>query len=202
MKLIVVPAPTFFVEEDKIITALFEEGLDILHLRKPETPAMYAERLLTLIPEKYHRRIVTHEHFYLKEEFDLMGIHLNSRNPKEPHDYSGHVSCTCHSIEELNNKKHFYDYLFMSPIYDCITKEGILSGYTPEELRQAGKDKIIDSKVMALGGITPENILEVKDFGFGGAVILGNLWNKFNACTDRDYLEVIRHFKKLKKMAD
>ncbi|RGM44359.1 MULTISPECIES: thiamine phosphate synthase [Bacteroides] len=202
MKLIVVTAPTFFVEEDKIITALFEEGLDILHLRKPETPAMYAERLLTLIPEKYHRRIVTHEHFYLKEEFDLMGIHLNSRNPKEPHDYSGHVSCTCHSIEELNNKKHFYDYLFMSPIYDCITKEGILSGYTPEELRQAGKDKIIDSKVMALGGITPENILEVKDFGFGGAVILGNLWNKFNACTDRDYLEVIRHFKKLKKMAD
>ena len=165
MKLIVVTAPTFFVEEDKIITALFEEGLDILHLRKPETPAMYAERLLTLIPEKYHRRIVTHEHFYLKEEFDLMGIHLNSRNPKEPHDYSGHVSCTCHSIEELNNKKHFYDYLFMSPIYDCITKEGILSGYTPEELRQAGKDKIIDSKVMALGGITPENILEVKDFG-------------------------------------
>lgn len=202
MKLIVVTAPTFFVEEDKIITALFEEGLDILHLRKPETPAMYAERLLTLIPEKYHRRIVTHEHFYLKEEFDLMGIHLNSRNPKEPHDYSGHVSCTCHSIKELNNKKHFYDYLFMSPIYDCITKEGILSGYTPEELRQAGKDKIIDSKVMALGGITPENILEVKDFGFGGAVILGNLWNKFNACTDRDYLEVIRHFKKLKKMAD
>ena len=202
MKLIVVTAPTFFVEEDKIITALFEEGLDILHLRKPETPAMYAERLLTLIPEKYHRRIVTHEHFYLKEEFDLMGIHLNSRNPKEPHDYSGHVSCTCHSIEELNNKKHFYDYLFMSPIYDCITKEGILSGYTPEELRQAGKDKIIDSKVMALGGITPKNILEVKDFGFGGAVILGNLWNKFNACTDRDYLEVIRHFKKLKKMAD
>ena len=80
MKLIVVTAPTFFVEEGKIITALFEEGLDI-HLRKPETPAMYSERLLTLIPEKYHRRIVTHEHFYLKEEFDLMGIHLNTRNP-------------------------------------------------------------------------------------------------------------------------
>ena len=89
MKLIVVTAPTFFVEEDKIITALFEEGLDILHLRKPETPAMYSERLLTLIPEKYHKRIITHEHFYLQEEFNLMGIHLNARNPKEPHDYSG-----------------------------------------------------------------------------------------------------------------
>ena len=56
MKLIVVTTPTFFVEEDKIITALFEEGLDILHLRKPETPAMYSERLLTLIPEKCRTR--------------------------------------------------------------------------------------------------------------------------------------------------
>lgn len=202
MKLIVVTAPTFFVEEDKIITALFEEGLDILHLRKPETPAMYSERLLTLIPEKYHKRIITHEHFYLQEEFSLMGIHLNTRNPKEPHDYSGHISCTCHSLDEVRNKKHFYDYLFLSPIYNCITKSGVTSGFTAEELRQAGKSKVIDSRVMALGGITPDNILEIKDYGFGGAVVMGDLWNKFNACTDRDYLEVICHFKKLKKMAD
>ena len=202
MKLIVVTAPTFFVEEDKIITALFEEGLDILHLRKPETPAMYSERLLTLIPQKYHKRIITHEHFYLQEEFSLMGIHLNTRNPKEPHDYSGHISCTCHSLDEVRNKKHFYDYLFLSPIYNCITKTGVTSGFTAEELRQAEKSKIIDSKVMALGGITSDNILEIKDYGFGGAVIIGDLWNKFNACTDRDYLEVIRHFKKLKEMAD
>ena len=134
MKLIVVTTPTFFVEEDKIITALFEEGLDILHLRKPETPAMYSERLLTLIPEKYHRRIVTHEHFYLKEEFNLMGIHLNARNPSEPHDYAGHVSCSCHSVEEVKNRKHFYDYIFMSPIYDSISKVNYYSTYTAEEL--------------------------------------------------------------------
>ena len=178
MKLIVVTAPTFFVEEDKIITALFEEGLDILHLRKPETPAMYSERLLTLIPQKYHKRIITHEHFYLQEEFSLMGIHLNTRNPKEPHDYSGHISCTCHSLDEVRNKKHFYDYLFLSPIYNCITKTGVTSGFTAEELRQAEKSKIIDSKVMALGGITSDNILEIKDYGFGGAVIMGDLWNK------------------------
>ena len=202
MKLIVVTAPTFFVEEDKIITALFEEGLDILHLRKPETPAMYSERLLTLIPEKYHKRIITHEHFYLQEEFSLMGIHLNTRNPKEPHDYSGHISCTCHSLDEVQNKKQVYDYLFLRAIYNWITKSGVTSGFTAEELRQAGKSKVIDRRVMALGGITPDNILEIKDYGFGGAVVMGDLWNKFNACTDRDYLEVIRHLKKLKKMAD
>lgn len=202
MKLIVVTAPTFFVEEDQIITALFEEGLDILHLRKPETPAMYSERLLTLIPSIYHKRIVTHEHFYLQEEFKLMGIHLNARNPNEPHDYSGNVSCTCHSLNELQSKKHFYDYVFLSPVYDCITKQGISAGFTAEELRKAGKERLIDNKVMALGGITPDNILEIKDYGFGGAVVMGDIWNKFNACTDHDYLEVIRHFKRLKQMAD
>ena len=27
--------PTYFVEEDKILSALFEEGLDMLHINKP-----------------------------------------------------------------------------------------------------------------------------------------------------------------------
>ena len=67
MKLIVVTAPTFFVEEDKILTTLFDEGLDILHLRKPDTAPVYAERLLTLIPEKYHIRIVDHGHLNLNK---------------------------------------------------------------------------------------------------------------------------------------
>ena len=52
MKLILITTPTYFVEEDKILTTLFDEGLDILHLRKPDTAPVYAERLLTLIPEK------------------------------------------------------------------------------------------------------------------------------------------------------
>lgn len=51
MKLIVITRPTYFVEEDKILTALFEEGLEILHLRKTDSTPVYAERLLTLIPE-------------------------------------------------------------------------------------------------------------------------------------------------------
>ena len=51
MKLIVATSPTFFVEEDKILTALFEEGLDLLHIRKPNTQSVYLERLLRLIPK-------------------------------------------------------------------------------------------------------------------------------------------------------
>lgn len=202
MKLIVITSPTFFVEEDKIITVLFEEGLDVLHLRKPETSAMYSERLLTLIPKKFHHKIVTHEHFYLKEEFQLMGIHLNSRNPKEPHDYAGHLSCSCRTIEEVAKKKHFYDYVFLKSMYESEENGGKLSTFTAEEIRLAAKQGVIDTEVMAFGGITPENILEVKDYGFGGAVIMNDLWSKFDPCNDRNFNEIITHFKMLKEMAD
>lgn len=202
MKLITITSPHFFVEEDKIITLLFEEGLDVLHLRKPETSAMYSERLLTLIPEKYHKRIVTHEHFYLKEEFSLMGIHLNQRNPKEPHDYAGHVSCSCRTIEEVRKRKHFYDYVFLKGIYDSDPEHNNFMTFSAEELRKANKEGIINNDVMAFGGISPENILEVKDLGFGGAVIMNDIWNKFDVCNDTDFSGIINHFRLLKEMAD
>jgi thiamine-phosphate pyrophosphorylase len=42
----------------------------------------------------------------------------------------------------------------------------------------------------------------VKKYGFGGAAILGALWNKFDLCTTNNYDDLIEHFKKLKKLAD
>ena len=202
MKLILITPPTYFVEEDKIITALFEEGLDILHLRKPDTAPMYAERLLTLIPEQYHKRIVVHGHFYLKDEFNLKGIHLNHRNPNIPENYKGHISRSCHSLEEIKEHKRQCDYMLLSPVFDSISKKDYHANYTPEEIRKAHKAGIIDKKVIALGGIDTDNIRQVKDYGFGGAAILGALWNRFDTCCDSDYSLLIDHFKKLKKLAD
>ena len=111
MKLILITTPEYFVEEDQILNALFEEGLDTLHLRKPGTEAVYAERLLTLIPEKYHKKIVIHDHFYLCNEYKLKGIHLNSRNPIAPDNYSGHISASCHTLEEVQEDKKTCEYV-------------------------------------------------------------------------------------------
>ena len=202
MKLIVITSPNYFVEEDKIITALFEEGLDILHLRKPDTAPIYAERLLSLIPEQYHKRIVVHENFYLKDEYKLKGVHLNSRNPHLPGNSKGHISRSCHSLEEVKEHKKNCDYVFLSPVFDSISKKDYHANYTPEEIRKAHKSGIIDKKVIALGGIDVDNIRQVKSYGFGGAAIMGALWNKFDSCMDRDFDLVIEHFKKLKKLID
>ena len=202
MKLILMTPPSYFVEEDKIITALFEEGLDILHLRKPNTAPMYAERLLTLIPEQYHKRIVVHGHFYLKDEYKLKGIHLSERNPNIPGNYKGHISRSCHTLEELKANKKGHDYLFFNPIFDDISKLSYQGSYTPEEIRKAHKAGIIDKKVIALGRIDADNIKQVKDYGFGGAAVQGGIWDKFDTCCNRDYACLIEHFKKLKTLAD
>lgn len=202
MKLIVITTPTYFVEEDKIITALFDEGLEILHLRKPGTPPVYAERLLTLIPEKYHKRIVVHDHFYLKEEYRLKGIHLSNRNPVIPDGYVGHVSASCHTLDEVVADKSICDYVFLSPIFDSISKEGYASAFTPEAIREAASKGIIDKRVVALGGVNDENLLRVKDFGFGGAAVLGALWSRFDVANDYNYQDLIAYFKVLQRLAD
>ena len=62
MKLVLMTKPSFFVEEDKIIATLFNEGLDNLHLYKPGSAPFYSERLLTLLPDEYYRKITVHDH--------------------------------------------------------------------------------------------------------------------------------------------
>lgn len=202
MKLIVITTPTFFTEEHEILNALFEEGMEYLHLRKPHTEAIYSERLLSLIPEQYHKRIITHDHFYLKEEFNLLGIHLNHRNPEIPDKYSGHISCSCHSIDDVKRRKALCSYVFLSPVFDSISKSGYNSNYSDLELLRASKEGVIDRKVMALGGISLDNIQRAKDLGFGGAAVLGDLWNQFDPYTSANYKDLIAHFKKLKKAAE
>lgn len=203
MKLILVTTPNYFVEEDKILTALFEEGLDLLHLCKPSTAPMFAERLLTLIPEQYHKRIVVHGHFYLKEEFGLRGIHLSERNKQVPENYKGHISSTCHSFDEISANKASNDYLILSPIFD---NEGIMQHHAPilakDMMRNASRLGHIDKRVMAFGGINMTNIPEIKDLGFGGAVVMNGLWNCFDACQDSDYHILIEQFRRLKKLCD
>ncbi len=202
MKLIVITTPTFFTEEDQILTALFEEGLEYLHLRKPDTEAIYSERLLTLIPQQYHKRIIIHDHFYLTKEFNLMGIHLNHRNPEIPTGYKGNISCSCHSIEDVKRRKNPCDYVFLSPIFDSISKNNYNSAYTRTQLLQAAKAGIIDRKVIALGGVNANNLLHVKELGFGGAAVLGDMWSRFDPFKTICYKEIIEHFKKLKNLAE
>ena len=202
MKLIVMTKPTFFVEEDKILANLFEEGLENLHLYKPGASPMYSERLLTLLGEDYHNKITVHGHFYLKEEYRLKGIHIDDAHTEPPTGYKGNISRTCHMIEELKEAKKRSNYVFLHSIFDSQTNADEKASFTMETLKNAAKEGLIDKKVYALGGMNLDTIKAVKDLGFGGIVICGDLWNRFNIHNEIDYKALLNHFTKLRKTLD
>ena len=199
MKLIVMTKPTFFVEEDKILANLFEEGLENLHLYKPGAAPMFSERLLTLLGDDYHHKITVHVHFYLKEEYRLKGIHIDDAFTEPPAGYRGNVTRTCHAISELKEAKRHSNYVFLHSIFDSQTNADEKQSFTREELEAAAKQGLIDKKVYALGGMNLDNVKEAKALGFGGIVICGDLWNRFNIHNEIDYKELLVHFEKLRK---
>lgn len=201
MKLILLTCPNFFIEEDKILTALFEEGLDQLHLWKPNSEPVYCERLLTLIPSEYHNRIITHEHFYLRDEFNLMGIHLCQPDTVLPAGYSGNITRTGYTPEEVRAYKQNSLYVCMDHIYQSVSEPEQQPHYTPDELKDAVRQGIIDRKVMAQGGVKLENLQEIRDLGFGGAVVRGDLWNRFDIHSGCDYKMLISHFRSMRRIA-
>lgn len=200
MKLIIITHPDFIENEAEAINRLFEAGLETLHLRKPESTQQELSSLINRIRQEYHNRIVLHDHFTLCGEFNIKGLHLNRRNSIIPDGFNGQISASCHSINEASALKDKFDYIFLSPIFDSISKEGYLSNFTEEEIRKAKESGIIDKRVYALGGIETGNINIVKDMGFGGAAVLGCLWNEFTGNSKIECL--IEQFSALKQECD
>lgn len=174
-KIIGITLPYFFDGEAEAITAFLESGrIARMHLRKPESEgdpvqAENMRRLIEKIPSRLHHRLSLHDHHTEAIKYGC-GIHLNKRNPVAPSNYNGIISWSCHSIEEiiLHNKE---DYLFLSPIYPSISKPG----YVPTLCLSSLKG-IVNSRIIALGGVTPRHFPELEDVGFGGAAMLGALW--------------------------
>ena len=70
-KLIVITSPYFFKGEDCILSHLFDEGMQHLHLRKPDSEANELRKLLDRIPDIYYPKVVLHDCFNLAVEYGL-----------------------------------------------------------------------------------------------------------------------------------
>ena len=170
---LVITSPTFFDGEAQFFRRLFAHGVDIVHLRKPGATADDCARLLDGLSADDRRRIVIHDFFELAQPYGLRGIHLNARRSTVPDGWQGHVSRSCHSLDEVKRYKDACSYVFLSPIFDSVSKQGYASAFDDETLKQASRDGIIGNKVVALGGVTPDKINYLRQLNFGGAAMLG-----------------------------
>ena len=192
MRWIVITSPDNLSGEVSFIERLFYRGLDLLHLRKPAADEATYAHLLEAIPEQWHSRIVLHDHFQLTERFALHGVHLNRRNPLPPTTWQGSCSASCHSLSEVTQQKSQRDYLFLSPIFNSISKVGYAAAFPEETLREAAHQGIIDRQVIALGGITATHIPLLHQWHFGGAAFLGDIWGRIHDPAVDGYLRSLR----------
>lgn len=177
MIIIAITTPKITDEDAYLISSLIEMGIDTVHLRKPESNITECRNLLTNLKAEHRTKIIIHDFPELYEEFTLKGIHINKNVRTLPNGYRGSKSRSCHSFEEIIRYKNDYDYLFLSPIFDSISKGGYKSGFSAEELRRASLDGVIDEKVIALGGVTLDKIDYLKGLNFGGVAMVGGIYN-------------------------
>lgn len=178
MKIIVITNPTPVKDEALLCNLLFDNGLEILHLRKPGASREVYEDFLQKTDRRYLNRIMIHDHYELAEEYQLRGIHIRSNMANKVVEQKGvkHISLSCHSFAEMGRAPFEPEYCFLSPIFDSISKQGYLSGFSENELSQGLKE--CRQQVIALGGITPGHMEHCRELNFSGVAVLGYIWEK------------------------
>lgn len=177
MRILAITTPRVEDDDVRLIRGLIRCGIDTLHLRKPDATVDDCRSLLQELTEHERKRIIVHDYPELYDEFSLKGIHLNGKVRCLPEGYTGSRTRSCHTFEEVIRYKDACDYVFLSPIFDSISKVGYKAGFSKEELQEASAQGIIDEKVVALGGVTFDSIPYLKHLGFGGVAMIGALYN-------------------------
>jgi len=181
-KTILISQPLYFKEETKILLSLFEANLQYFHLRKPESSRDDLKQFLESIPVEYRNRIVLHSHYSLALDYNLRGIHCTANNRDEFYELE-HLpiqkSISVHGFCEAGMVDETYDYAFLSPIFNSISKKDHHQAYQHDALQQF-LARLRRSSFIALGGISPENIPQCKQMGFEGVATIGSVWESPN----------------------
>ena len=190
--IIVIANPTVIENEAAIINQLFDAGLAIFHLRKPYYSLKETEKLLLKIDKQYHSRIALHQQHQLSNSFAIKRLHYteadrqNKMNViKQKNDFI--QSTAIHQLKNYENITDAFDYCFLSPVLDSISKPDlksiITSGFKLPPIKK--------TKIIALGGIDIHHISTVKEYGFNGIAVLGSIW--------KESKNAVVHFKQLQK---
>lgn len=187
-ELMVVTPEKDFSGEILWVNRLFEEGMEMLHLRKPGQSSKELLRYLGGIEDQYHSRIMVHYQEEVRNEAGVKGIHYHFRGLPEVKP-AWPVSCGLHSWDEYRIAEGRFDYAFISPFFNSISK----TGYEGNPELQHIPTGVNRDKLVALGGIKPSNISRIKDINLKGAAVLGYIWNNTNP---------VAAYKKLKEKTD
>ena len=174
--------------ETEIINQLFQEGLNLLHIRKPFINAEMTD-FIQKIDSKFHSQLVLHSHYDLAENFNISRFHfreIDRQNSLFQSFTDKIISTSVHDIESFNHLNKEWEYAFISPVFPSISKKGY--GENSTILNDIKKRDNSNVRLIALGGINEKNINEVFESKVDGVALLGAIWesdeplNVFRKC--------------------
>ncbi|WNI35036.1 thiamine phosphate synthase [Chryseobacterium sp. SG20098] len=177
--MILVITPELIVpNETDFINQMFQEGLDLLHIRKPWISRNEMIEFITQIDESFYTQLVLHTYYDLGKEFTISRFHFREIDRQEEMYKSfakeNTISTSVHDIKTYNTLEKEWEYAFISPFFPSISKKGYgLNSTIKEEIKHRNNP---DVKLIALGGIHQNNIYEVFDSDADGAALLGAIW--------------------------
>lgn len=180
MKLIVITPPQQQNRESEQVIELFENGLQLLHLRKPDFTFSQMEAYLKAIPSRYHKHIVVHSYPELLQNVELKGFHFTEKARATHLSTITHLpgtiqfSTSFHQLSYLAMNNSIFAYVFLSPVFNSISKHNYLAAFSEDELQKTLNETAY--KVIALGGVGADNLEKAKRLGFAGVALLGAIW--------------------------
>lgn len=192
MIIVITPEQTN-VNEAKVINELFQEGLDLLHIRKPFINNEEMKTFLTQIKPSYHSQLVLHSHYELGKEYGISRFHIREKDRLEGlvNEFNGWIlSTSVHDIMKYNELGKEWEYAFISPVFPSISKKGY--GENTTILGEIKHRNNANVKLIALGGIHENNICEVLKSEVDGVALLGAIWES---------VESLKIFKKCRQIA-
>ncbi len=194
MKIVVFSSSNKVNSEIPEVIKMFEHGLTCFHLRKPKLRLKELDKYILAIPKEYRNRIILHTHHELASLHGLKGVHHSRAYRKNWFSYSIKMGFSkiirnkllytrsYHSMIDVKKSLNIYDYIFLSPVFDSISKNYHNSSFGNGEIEKILKSS--KQNIYALGGITPENAEKAFRMGFDGVGVLGYIWESDRAPLD------------------
>jgi thiamine-phosphate pyrophosphorylase len=186
-RLIVISNEKDFEHEVSLVNELFESGMELFHLRKPLWNLEQQRLFLENVKKDFLPMISVHQNHETISEFGLKYFHAkeNERKTVVKNDTLIY-STSFHNYNDLQFESHLWNYCFLSPVFDSISKAGHTSPFT-NDFHIEGD---LFQRVYALGGITKNNVEQVFNMEFYGAAVLGAIWS--------DPKNAVKNFKEIK----
>lgn len=184
--MIVITNPIHIANEIDTIHLLFENGLELLHIRKPDFSETEMKLFLSKVEIEFRSKLALHQYHHLAQEFGINRIHFTEKtriktSKKSLRKWKGNrftLSTSIHNMADFEKLSDVFDYAFFGPVFESISKLNYISDLNFK--KELGQRKNNKTALIALGGITSDKIKIALEYGFDDVALLGVIWNSNN----------------------